>query len=345
MQRFLLLLVVAAGACGPGGDRSPDWVVTTFGRHFWHGYCSTTKPTVADGVVYFGGGYAWDHRTAVDAVDAATGDVRWRSAVGGIFTGSSVEVDGDRMYLGVADTLLGLDRATGAVRWKYPRIGYLRVAADGMVYTKGFGSQVAAVRGMDGSELWRVELPDPTDELVLLGDRIYANAAGRLFAIDRTTGKPTSLVPRLGPIARLAAADSTLLFTAPGSDGSRVTLELDPVSGGVDTIPMELLAVQARAIVFARGTETVAIDRASRRSLWVSSAIPSAALGGGVFREDVMYQPILPGDVRGFRAVDIASGAARWRFHAGDLVNAPALGDGTLFLSSDDCSLYAFRLP
>jgi outer membrane protein assembly factor BamB len=281
----------------------------------------------------------------VYAVDAVTGDIRWRTAVGGIFTGSSVAVDGDRIVLGVADTLLGLDRESGQVRWRYPEIGYERVAADGMVYTAGFGARVAALRGSDGVETWRATLSHPIDELVLLGDSVYANAGGRLTALHRATGGSEALTPDLGPIARLARADATLLFTVPGSEGARVTVELDPVTGRLDTIPMELLSVQANAIIFVHGEEIIAIDRGSRRALWASAAIPSATLGGGVFREGMMYQPILTGDIRGIRALAIADGSERWQFHADDLVSIPALDDRTLFLTSDDCRLYAFRLP
>lgn len=92
---------------------------------YWFSWVEST-PRIVDGVVYIGGS---DYRR-VSALDLATGRERWATDVRGLSWGSPL-VTADTVYAGTAgQTLAGtviqhtggivaLDRATGAVRWRY----------------------------------------------------------------------------------------------------------------------------------------------------------------------------------------------------------------------------------
>ncbi len=72
----------------------------------------TGTPTVADGVAYFG-----DWQGAVWAVKADTGEVVWKSPVGGTIVGAPALSD-DAVFASSDHTLFRLDRATGAKQWQ-----------------------------------------------------------------------------------------------------------------------------------------------------------------------------------------------------------------------------------
>ncbi|MGH9208456.1 MAG: PQQ-binding-like beta-propeller repeat protein, partial [Acidimicrobiales bacterium] len=72
----------------------------------------TGTPVVARGVAYFG-----DWTGTMWAVKTDTGQELWSTKIGGDVIGSPA-VDGDFVYAASGNTLFGLDRGSGGVRWK-----------------------------------------------------------------------------------------------------------------------------------------------------------------------------------------------------------------------------------
>ncbi len=151
-----------------------------------------TAPAVVDGVVYAGGdGSAGRAPLRVHAIDAATGQERWRHDVG-------------------ADGLFALDAATGEERWYFATVGPVYhsspVVANGAVYVGSKDGNVYAVDARTGVEQWHVTTgkavyasPAVVDGVVYIG-----STDGFLYALDATTGEQrwrleTGVVQRSAP--------------------------------------------------------------------------------------------------------------------------------------------------
>ncbi len=132
-----------------------------------------SSPTVADGVIYVGGGDG-----KVYAVESGDGRVRWTYATRSRVRSSPAVADG-AVYVGSFDgQVYALDAATGAERWKFQTGDAVQsspAVADGVVVV---GSRSMAVFGLDaktGALRWR----RPHSGSWILGSA--AVAAGRIF--------------------------------------------------------------------------------------------------------------------------------------------------------------------
>lgn len=125
--------------------------------------------TLQDGILYGGAGANGER---IAAVDALTGSVRWTSDPGSTSgLGADVNrivVQGNTVYAHHQDgTVLALDSATGARRWKIvvsdlTNINPPLLLAGGYIFTTGSPNDashefVVALNAQDGSELWRYQ--------------------------------------------------------------------------------------------------------------------------------------------------------------------------------------------
>ncbi len=115
----------------------------------WHG----AKPALADGVVYVGAGDGGFH-----AVDAASGQRRWRFATGDRVRGGAA-IAGDRVVFGSADHFVyALDRATGKELWKHDtgvEIEDEPLIAGDRVFIGNRGGGLYALALATGERLWK----------------------------------------------------------------------------------------------------------------------------------------------------------------------------------------------
>lgn len=132
---------------------------------------ATSTPVLADGTVYFG---AWDG--FFYAMDATTGEQRWKERVGKQYVRSTAAIAGDRIYAAADSTLVALSRADGRVLFQttlteHPQgfiesspkvIGdlvILGVASYELNLTKAdytFEGSVVALDATSGAIVWRV---------------------------------------------------------------------------------------------------------------------------------------------------------------------------------------------
>ena len=342
---FLIVSATFAIGCSAPPDRADtDWTFSTFDRHFWNGYCSMTSPVVDGGIIYVGGGYAWDNRTALFALEEASGRELWRQQIGPAFTGNEVLVDSSRVYVAAGDTLIALDRKTGAPLWRRANAGRHRAHFGDAIYASGYGRSVSAFEASTGQELWRREMRESIDTMSVLGENLYVVTGARLIAIDRATGDTTEAATSVRPVSWVTALDTTLLIGTRGADTNWVIVEWNPATNAVDTIHARLASAQKDVIVFTAPGATFALDRVSRREVWRSPAPSTARLGGARFRHGVMYQANYIGELRKVDAFDVQTGARRWTLETGDLVRDPVLATNHVLVSSDDCRVYAIRM-
>ena len=198
-------------------------------------------------------------------MDAATGKVLWRYATGGRVRSSPTVADGV-VYVGSFDGhLYALDAARGTLRWKFATQG-VTIEPEGGGYDR---------RSVQSS-------PAVTADLVVVGCR-----DGRLYAVDRSTGK-----------------------------------ERWNFDHQISWVVGSPAIVGGRAIVGSSDGRFVhAVDLATGKEAWRtrtdSNALPSPAVAG-----DVVVSGDASGNILGF---DRATGRELWRVATGEAIHSSPL--------------------
>jgi outer membrane protein assembly factor BamB len=229
-------------------DGSPEWQLRTgpdmalpWGNEGWDYY--TSSPAVVGGVVIFGGGDGFLH-----AVDAATGERRWRYATDGRIR-SSPAVAGGVVYVGSMDGRLhAVDVRTGEALWRFETEGYSLdsseygfdrrsiqsspAVADGRVFFGSRDGHLYAVDAASGELLWRFDqevswcISSPAVE----GGIVYVGTSDGHFvqALDAATGEE---MWRTGTESRVFASPSIAGGTLVVGDQAGNLLALDRSTG------------------------------------------------------------------------------------------------------------------
>ncbi len=271
-----------------------------------------SSPVIDGGTLYIGSG---DHN--VYALDAQTGTLRWKFTTGDVVHASPAVANGV-VYVGSWDRYLyALDAATGAVRWKFltgddriihNQIGITSSAAvaNGIVYFGCRDSHLYALNAADGTLRWK---HDEHGSWVVASPAIYDGSVffttsdeRKFFALDAQTGRE-----------RFSTAYGAFAYSSPS------------IAGGVayfGSFDGELYAVDTRSghVVATFETDGARKYRAAHLdangNLDLRSLYPDPTLNGIIIGLDRIY-------------------------HLGSIVGAPAIADGTLYVSSAEGTLYA----
>ncbi|HUJ58979.1 MAG TPA: PQQ-binding-like beta-propeller repeat protein [Kofleriaceae bacterium] len=253
---------------------------------------------------------------------------RWTAAVGGHVVTAPPAIAGGTVYVAVTDLgdgatggVVAIELATGAIRW---RAATARPVRGGVAIVPGAPPTVVvaqidgAVLGLDaatGAVRWRYELS--------IG---VAPQAGAVFGSPAADGGDV-LIGHQRALAALAGATGTPLWT------------IDPVPEGADSQSAVALAIGDGVAVGAfnrRFGGLLAWDRATGAELWRLDGPDFVAINASpVIAGDTVYA--VSGADAVF-AVDLASGAVRWRseldpagFAWGNAtIGTPALAHGVL---------------
>jgi outer membrane protein assembly factor BamB len=166
------------------------------GAVLWRGQVDENaldSPVVLDGLVFI------PTRDPLDALDASTGQLRWRLEA----RGPRVEAGADHgLYVSDGDGIAALDAVSGAVRWRYPFawLAAERAVANGMLYLYVTSTALEAIDAVTGNLIWRAKPDVVSTELqvdsagMYLGTGVYNNICGQptgpgyVYALDATTG-------------------------------------------------------------------------------------------------------------------------------------------------------------
>jgi outer membrane protein assembly factor BamB len=152
----------------------------------------SSSPTVHDGTVFVGSANG-----TLYAIDAATGQEKWRFATGGRIR-STPKVHQKRVYFGSWDQhLYALDVDSGKQVWRFDTGGIVQASpafGDGRVYIGSRNPRVFALDAATGEKVWEFE---HTDGSWVESSGIYADGilyvgssdALTLFAFDGATGE------------------------------------------------------------------------------------------------------------------------------------------------------------
>ena len=166
------------------------WSYRTDGRTF-------ASPIIADGAAYFGsyGRYVSPQTPPyLNSVDAATGELRWRTEVGyqGLLRVFPKIHSGIAYYGTDSRYMYARDAATGSLLWEFRAGGQVQThpsMVEGIVYFTSWDNHVYAVDAISGELLWKFSdglgLTWPT----VGGGAVYLNGQENFYALDAITGK------------------------------------------------------------------------------------------------------------------------------------------------------------
>src|ERR1043166_7677588 len=159
-----------------------------------------SSPVVVSGVVYFGSGDGHLY-----ALDAASGELKWKFKTGDVIHASPAFANGV-LYVGSWDSFFyAVDAATGKEKWRFHggedplihnQVGFQSSAAvvNGTVYTGCRDSNLYALDAATGKEKWRVfnDLSWViTSPAVADGKVFFATSDSSLYhVVDANNGKP-----------------------------------------------------------------------------------------------------------------------------------------------------------
>lgn len=289
-------------------------------------------------------------RGSVVALDAATGRIRWQTHTvptgyaGGAVWGSSPMIDprNNLLYVGTgnnysappgvcaepgqtgctppaaadhADSILALDRTTGALRWATSTM-----SAD--VFTDLCGSHPAAACGPDfdfGSDPNLIELGGGR-QLIGIGQK-----SGVYWALDPNTGAVVWHT-QVGPGSALGGIEYSS-----ATDSRRIYVAISNLFGQ----PYQITSATGQTTTTSGGS-WAALDPATGRIQWqVADPQQAADLGYVSTANGVVYAGSTALNGNEMYALDAATGAIRWGFDAGGPVVAGAsIADGMVFWGS-----------
>jgi outer membrane protein assembly factor BamB len=289
----------------------------------------------------FGGGlaatggtiYATTGFGEVLAISAASGEILWRQGFGAPFRAAPAAVQGLVVAVTRDNRSVGLDGATGKIRWRMQAasseaglLGGASPAIAGRLVALPFASgELVAVDGGTGRLLWsavlsggrrglaRSAITDISGDPVMVGPYVIAaNQSGRMIAIDARSGQRV-WTRNVGSAAPIWAAGDTIFLV---SDDAM------------------LMRVSAR----------------DGRTLWLNQM--PAYEDPEDFEDPISYSgPVLVGgrllltdSLGNVLSFDAASGAALpgARIDGGSLTG-PVVANATVYILSDNGTLFAFR--
>jgi len=271
-----------------------------------------SSPVVANGAVYFGSGDG-----NLYALDATTGELKWKFKTGDVIHASPAYADGV-VFVGSWDSYFyAVDTATGKEKWRFHggedpmvhnQVGFQSSAAvvDGVVYVGCRDSNMYALDAATGKEKWKFfnELSWViVSPAVVDGKIIFGTSDSSLFhVVDAATGK-----------SLLKQQDKAFMFSSP------------VVAGDVVLIGILNGTLQAR-------------DLKTAEPLWDFQTETSKQNKGWVLTADRKFN----GPMLYFSSWREAPTIATERqFNIGAIFSTPLVMNGVVYFGSTDGNLYA----
>ncbi|QSX00798.1 PQQ-binding-like beta-propeller repeat protein [Haloterrigena alkaliphila] len=306
-------------------------------------------PVVTRDLLYFGTGEG-----TVRALDPGTGEERWETELEGALESPLALSDG-LLYAGHAAGLSALEAETGARVWAHetdaPVAGAPAVDRDADRDRRGWGQE------RDETEIDLLSLDDAEmDERASDQDRVYAGTAdGTVLALEAETGEELWDAPTGGAVVDGPTVVGERVYVA-DDGGTLVALHADDgqswfsygTEDGFTSSPTVLPEIDTTFVGAGDGYLHVTDTTFGRRKLrgWLFSK-QGVALDGPVRSSPVVAGDICcVGDAAGsLYGVDVGDDCdLEWHYRLESAVSGtPALGDGRLFVGSEDGHLHCLE--
>lgn len=277
--------------------RASIWVYETAGG-------INCTPAQASGTVYIGDDSGW-----VYALNAVTGQLRWKHFISGKVWSRPAVSDG-MLYIGSTDhKVYGLYAATGRVRWVYRTGGQVNsgpAVADGTVYVGSKDGKLYALSALTGLVLWSHVTGSVQGNPAVADGVVYAGSGNhQVYALSAVTGRVlwTYLTGKSILSSPLVIGNTVYIGSMDGN-----VYALNAVTGGVRWL--------------------------YRTGRWIFFSSP-------VFADQRIYIANAKGIVF---ALSAATGHLRWKHDIGaEIQGSPAVSSGTVYIGSFDHDLYALN--
>ncbi len=146
-----------------------------------------SSPTVHGSTVFVGG----QQRSKLSAIDLGSGNLQWRTDVGGSAVVSPA-VDDDGVYVHRNGALVGIDPRDGTVNWKSDAGETDRppTLAHGLVYSRTGNESVGAWDVTSGERRWTSDaLPDEPRSICVAHGDLYVLTSETLHVLDARDGQ------------------------------------------------------------------------------------------------------------------------------------------------------------
>lgn len=280
----------------------------------WDFYLSS--PSVWNGAVYFGSGDG-----NVYALDAKSGELKWKLQTGDVVHSSPAIADG-MLYIGSWDTFLyAIDAVTGRLKWRFKtgddpefhnHVGNQSSPAvvDGVVY---FGSRDAfayAVDAATGNQIWKFSTSGSwvNNSPVVHEGRVYfgTSVPGVMHAVEAKTGKVIFDVPAGSPVFASMALANGILYM--GNFAGKMT----------------------------------AIDVKAQKPVWVFETDGAKKNAAALTNADgsVKWESLFPGPNLFYEDMVLAVNKL---FTTGTILSSPVVVGNTIYFGSTDGNVYALQ--
>ncbi len=289
------------------------------------------------------------------------GRLAWHYDMGGSIFSAPVLANGVVYAASTGGNLYALDAATGAMRWKYAIGQYLNdstpVVVGRVVFIAANRTRIEAVDTTNGKQLWSMD----THEIIKAAPTyasglLLVNAGTTTFALDARTGNVrwhfhedgngwlTSAAPTVqGTIVYVAQGTKPILYALNLMTGHQLWMY-----NAVERLIATPIVVARTVIVSTWNGHLLALEATSGTLTWkydVNSALPSGMPTDGIAgspaaTSDTVFIGTYNGNVL---ALNVHTGALRWAH----LIDAPVLGvpailGDTLYISGGQ-TMYALR--
>jgi outer membrane protein assembly factor BamB len=327
------------------GDLEVSWSARTDGFLY-------STPVVVDDVVYATGQVGDSSRGAVYAFDAMTGQLLWRRTGSGEPPPDLTVADG-RVHVGflLGHKLRTYDAATGELLWSASGPQFAPTVVDGVVYAADGLRSLWALDAATGRRMWVAHGPlggygfglAVADGVVYVGGNDI-DGTSPVYAYDAATG---GLVWRTNTGAGVDGTPAVARGTV--YVGSDRFYALDARTGRIrwtaETGGVSSSAAVADGVVYIGSADGIvfAFEADTGEQLWMASAGGNISSGQtAIVANGVVYIGTIE-DV--LFAFDAATGDQLWSFQMGNAARKESVVNGTLYATSFDTNLYAFRLP
>ncbi len=305
------------------------------------------------------------------ALDAKSGDERWRFSTGGGISSSPAVTAGSVFFSSRDGFLYAIDTRTGKQRWRF-RLGkdlgehnywdyYLSspIVSGKTLFTGSGDGHVHALDIRNGNVRWSFATGARVRATpALSGDKVvFGTMNGYVYAVSAQDGTQRWKFATQGASNKFEdnGNDTTSISASPSiSDGVVTVGGRDGFAYGINLADGSLrwrTTHDGSSWILATAIEDGTVYIASGSALVVQAAdLKTGAekwrhkTGGAVFSSltiagDVLYFADLAGNIE---AVDKASGARRWIYSLADRVfSTPVVADGVVYCGADDGTLTA----
>lgn len=328
-------------------------------------------PVSADGILYFGERGLPADETYVYAVDATDGSVQWKEAVDSI-DAHSPAVAGETLIVAESHDPFGgessgavtaLDRKTGAVQWQTETTDCILTAptvVDGTAYVGCHDQTVYSIDVDSGEIKWSYEtLGDVFSPPAVVNDTVYVGSGEYIYAIDADEGTREWWFetndhdlfdgpPGTGTRNAIAVSNGTAYV----GSGDGLLYAIDATTGIVDwhfqptkvnttsgspSITSSPAVADGDVYFATSGDELYSVSADSGSEQW-SVDVPRSGDARPIVTDEMLY--LGAGVLRGF---DRETGAEQWQATTIRGAQSPILFEETLFVPSNDRTLYTVR--